>query len=224
MGQCFGQGPAHDDLSELKAPSSSMNAGDLMAKLNSGPGLNPASMPANSALAKLFEHFNYKTSEQKKQEAKMINLLNSYFTNSLNHEIEMKVFKEQLLEFAQREALLKQEITSREIKIGELKKMAEQHLSEMKSLREQYNEQKKDLLQMEKDHAGAIQKLERALSSEVKSKLEMQKTYEAKNKELEQSVEKLEADLKAKTAEHENLRNETEKLKSILSYVKENFK
>ncbi len=119
---------------------------------------------------------------------------------------------------------------------------------ENKNLIEQCTKSKQSYEQLEKDNEEIVESLQKALASEAASKKELQikikelnhklndmeqqkQAVELKKKEIETELETCKTDLSAKSDECEKksgeldtCRADLEKLKSILSYVKENYK
>ena len=211
---------ARESSSAPKGADASPVTNELLGKMSSLSLNFHKSIQLNDNLGKLLDFFNHKTHDQKLKESQLINLLGTYFSNSLKFEIEMNAYKEQLVEFTQRELKIKQEIAGRDQKLGESKKQIDQLNADLKSSKEQFNKLKHDMEQLQKYNEDELTKLQRTLSSEVKAKLDLQKSYEAKKKELEESVHKVEEQLSEKLKELENMKHENEKIKSILRYVK----
>ena len=143
---------------------------------------------------------------------------------------------------------MKKEISSFEIKHADLIRSIQdlkQNNAELNKLRlqlevdnkkfvEQYECLKLSSEQSEKDYDETINNLQKTLSNESNLKRELQtklkdthqkfieidklkQVVEAKNKELDTKLE-------AKVKEFDELKSENDKIKSILSYVKDNYK
>ena len=196
----------------------------------------------------LFEFYEQKLAEKKNQEMQMFSILNQYFSNSLSLEAEMKLLRDRIRLYSQREIEMKKEISSFEIKHADLIRSIQdlkQNNAELNKLRlqleldnkkfvEQYECLKLSSEQSEKDYDETINNLQKTLSNESNLKRELQtklkdthqkfveidklkQVVEAKNKELD-------AKLEAKVKEFDELKSENDKIKSILSYVKDNYK
>ena len=98
---------------------------------------------------------------------------------------------------------------------------------EVKKLTDDIKGLKVKMEDQEKSHEEAIDNLHRTLSTEINQKKDLQNKYNKMSEKL-QSTEAKEQDLETKltnqSEEFTKLKNEHEKLKSILSYVKDNCK
>lgn len=206
------------------------------------PQINPVPRQAigNNDLDKVFEFYDYKINEQKRQEASFVNTLNQYFSKSLLDEVEYQVLRDELKKRTKKEEQLLKELAERDEKYSDLteansnlEKRNDELFTAKNDLHEHVERLKKEIEEMEKSNEISVENLQRTLANEISAKKELQTKLketntkllelEKRKKELEKSLEDKSAQYDDKNSEHEKLKVEFNKIKAILSYVKENI-